>query len=181
MFMRSIIPLHLLPTVLVATIALTIGARPHINMQQETESQKNDRTECTAQLTASTDKERFGVGEPVTLKVVIKNNGTEECHLISRGARTDYELDVRNGEGQRASLTAAGERLKRNGGIFNSSGRIVLKAGEEHEDTISITDIYELTTPATYTIVASRKGHHQAGQGGKEATIKSNKVTITIE
>jgi len=136
-------------TVLAPTMAIGVGSRSHSNMRQ---------TNGHVQVTASVAKGNFAVGEPITLKLVLKNNTDDDLVMTSAGARSDYELVVRNGEGKLAPLTKAGERHQQNRGFRISVGRVILKPGEEREDTISVTELYDLSTPGNYSLFVKREG-----------------------
>jgi hypothetical protein len=129
-------------------------------------------------LHASLLKERFRVGEPIVLKLVLKNDTSQGLRLVSTGLK-DYKLDVRNEQGKLRPLTATGEALKRTDSISISKGRIGLGPGEEREEgEIVVTERFNLTVPGKYVIVVRRPGLHI---DGKPRTIESNKLTVTIE
>lgn len=110
--------------VAVVATALSINAQPRTDGgRQKTGAVKNRETKDKVQLIAGVVKERFKAGDPITLKVVLRNNSAQECRLISRGPLKDYLLEVRTERGEPAALTPAGERLKRNRNFSISTGR----------------------------------------------------------
>lgn len=173
MFIR----ISVLIAVLVA-MALSVSSLSRSKEIQQTKPEQSSEEERGIKLRASVIKERFRVGEPILLKLVLKNDSTEEARLVSTGLR-DYKLDVRNELGELRPLTVAGEALKRTESISISKGRIALKPGKEREEgDISVTDRFKLTEPGRYMIIVRRPGLHT---GGKRGNIESNKVTVTIE
>jgi hypothetical protein len=163
---------------LLLCLALVIGALSWSKGAQERESEQRSEEGVGIKLKASVPKEHFRVGEPIVLKLILKNDSSEELPLVSTGLK-DYKLDVRNEQGKLRPLTAAGEALKRTDSLSISKGRIALAPGEEHEEgEISVTERFKLTEPGKYVIVVKRPG---LLRGGKLQTIESNKLTVAIE
>jgi hypothetical protein len=112
------------------------------------------------------------------LKLILRNNGSEERHLISVDVKRDYQLEVTDGQGRTQALTKAGEDLRRPQPISISKGLITVKPSEQRELEIVVSDLYELTRPGTYAITAKRQGPHVDGKSFK---LVSNKVTFAVE
>ena len=157
-------------------MALSIICKPLSNGQQAPKDE-DDQTSGGVQVVASVAKEQFKVNEPLKLKLVLVNNSAEERHLISIGPR-DYKLDVTDEQGTPAPLTANEEIVRPHEGFSISTGRIILKPGEEHEDYVLVTERHNLWIPGKYFIIAKRNG---PVLNGRSRIIKSNKVTVTIE
>jgi hypothetical protein len=161
--------------VVVLVGALTTGSFLRSNRAQET---KMSETEDGIKLLATVTKEEFRVGDPILLKLVLKNDSKEELRLVSTGLK-DYKLDVRDESGKISPLTPTGETAKRSESVAISKGRLTFKPGEEHDEgEISVTDRFKLTAPGKYVIIARRPG---LSTDGKPTTIESNKVTVTIK
>ncbi len=158
------------------TVTIT-GIARHVE-GQDMKDKSSGQSDNDVELIASVARERFAINEPVLLKLVLKNNGLEERRLVSRGATKDYKIEVKVEHGKVAPLTKAGHDLTKDERFSISTGRIGLAPNEERADEISVSELYDLSTPGTYEIVAKRRG---PVVGEKSGHIVSNKVTITIE
>ncbi|MFL6546562.1 MAG: hypothetical protein ACJ8LM_15480 [Candidatus Udaeobacter sp.] len=162
----------------VVGVALSISGLTPRNVTKQTKPEQSSEAEGGIKLLVSVSKEHFQVGEPILLKLVLKNDTSQELRLVSTGIK-DYKLDVKNEQGKLMPLTAAGEALKRTEVISVSKGRITLEPAEERDQgEIPLTDRFKLTEPGKYVIVVRRPG---LLTDGKLSTIESNKVTVMIE
>lgn len=163
---------------IIGCLAITVtGIARHLGGQT---MQNNDKVQSDSdvELTASVEKNRFAINEPIVLKLVLRNNGLEERQVISRGPVKDYKIEVKGEHGKTPSLSKAGENLKKDERFSISTGRIALAPNGERSEEIVISDLYDLSSPGTYVVVAKRVGPVVNGKSGH---IESNKVTITIE
>jgi hypothetical protein len=159
-------------------VALSISGLTRRSVAEQTKPEQSSEAEVRIKLLVSVSKEHFQVGEPILLKLVLKNDTSQELRLTSTGLK-DYKLDVKNEQGKLMPLTATGEALKRIEVISVSKGKITLQPAEElDEGEFPLTDRFELTEPGKYVIIVRRPG---LLTGGKLSTIGSNKITVTIE
>lgn len=163
---------------LLGCTVLSVGAAAWGGGGQEMKDKDAGHPVADVQLIASVEKERFAVNEPVVLKLTLKNVGAEERRLIARDGTKDYKIEVKGEHGRVPALTRKGEDSKNSDRFSISSGRFVLTPSQERSDEISISDLFDLTTPGTYFITVTRPGPVVDGKSGR---LESNKVTVIIE
>ena len=164
--------------VTVSVIATSLSVANLSEGRRQTQS-RNDTTgiDTGVRLVVSVIKDQFAVGDPIALKLVLKNVTNEERQLVSGGLK-DYQVEIKDSLGRTVSRTAKGEARKRSEVISISKGPITLKAGEEREEgEISLTDTFDLTTPGKYAITVKCRGPRV---DHAVSTVESNKLTITI-
>ena len=130
------------------------------------------------QLHAQTEEEMYIPGAPILLKVVVRNN-TEKPFLLvdTRRPERDFQLGVRDEEGQSVALTKEGEGLVNNTAIFRRVA-VEIKPGEKVEHSFTINKLFEMTVPGTYSVTIKREIRGQDGHPVGEVT--SNTVRIKV-
>jgi hypothetical protein len=107
------------------SVAVSISGLTQSNVAEQTTPEKSSKAEVRIKLLVSVSKEHLKVGEPIVLKLVLKNDTSQELRLVSTGLK-DYKVDVKNEQGKLMPLTATGEALKRTEVISISKGKITL-------------------------------------------------------
>jgi hypothetical protein len=129
------------------------------------------------QLSAGIENKQFRIGEPIVLKLTIRNSTKQVLYLTETSPESDYKLLVKNEYGERVPLTEFGQRLLNNKEEFRVIG-VKVKSGEERKDSIEVSRLHEMTVPGTYSITASRTVKNRNGKGWSE--VVSNTINITI-
>lgn len=116
-------------------------------------------------------------GSRVELKLTLTNTSPLQITIRDTNRWCDYGLEVRDSRGRPVPETAYKRGLEC--GSHVSVGRKViqiLKPGESYEDTMFINQLYDLTAPGTYFILASRVIPRELGTG----RVNSNMATVAI-
>jgi hypothetical protein len=116
-------------------------------------------------------------GQRIELKIVLRNLTNHDL---------EYQYDIRNYQDRSNNFDvwdASGKKLepikKHNpqiGDTFEPVSPHVVKPGETETSGVTITLIYDMTKPGTYTIQGCRK---VSGQTNDRA-VRSNKITVTV-
>jgi hypothetical protein len=115
--------------------------------------------------------------EPIPIEFLIQNVTKKTLTLVERFPERDYEIEAKNSRGELVKLTARGETLRNNKGIFRVVG-IKVKPGEQRKDTIDVAQLYDLSVPGIYYVKATR--WLQKLNSDSWVGVDSNTLTITI-
>lgn len=183
--------------VITALAALTLGAGiDFVKEWSQGSVSTEDAWGATSegfQLSARLRKERVRSGEPILLKLTLKNATVKDLCLERRGVEREYQLEVKNERGERVPPTEAGMTLINNAGEDWSHYGVKLGPGKKIQDEIEVNKLWEMTAPGTYYITATRpvskQGCEEKGKGvsntievsaEKGATVISNVVKVTV-
>lgn len=130
------------------------------------------------QLSAQLEKEWVGPCEPVILIVTLKNVSEKVLSLADSRPERDYEIVVKDEQGEETPLTTYGKNLMDSAGVFR---RVLLKmnAGQELQNRLLINRIYDMSISGTYSIIVKRNVFRQDGKGFAEVISNTIKVEIT--
>jgi hypothetical protein len=128
------------------------------------------------QLSATPEKGVVTSGEPVRLTVRIRNTTKQDLYLATTG--TDYRVSVQRDTGKTVPLMKYGKLLENmeENGIYNIG--LTIKPGQEREDVLLVSSIYDMSDPGNYSITVERKVGKITGGGVSE--IKSNTVNVQV-
>ena len=99
------------------------------------------------------------------------------CGLVLK-SEGDYSVEVRDRQGKMVRDTQLGRRLKDPGTVrISSTPLFPLKPQESLKDEISVSKLYEMSSPGEYSISVARQVPEQLGAG----VVKSNTITVTVE
>lgn len=109
------------------------------------------------EMTANVDKTVCKVGEPVVLRVNIRN-ATHQVIVLGNGAgeRHNFIFLVRNKAGNALPLTPYGRHLQ-TGPRMVAQWLIKVAAGQTRGYHIDLTPMFGLQTPGEYSVVVSRR------------------------
>ncbi len=130
------------------------------------------------QVSAKAENERIKPGDAAAVRVGIKNVTKKDLHLAEAGSTKDYKLQVSSDTRKTIPLTELGKRLEDNRYDLYMNVSLVIKPGEEREDVIDVSKIYDMKTPGNYSIVFQRKVRTLEGKGVAQA--ESNTVHIQV-
>jgi hypothetical protein len=110
-------------------------------------------------------------GRPVILRLLLTNRTDETLHFAESGPIRDYWLDVKDGQGKR--LCAEQD-------IRDADARSIqsLAPLDERSYKYRVDRMYDISSPGTYTITASRQVLRLDGQGF--GNVVSNTVKLVI-
>lgn len=171
-----------LMTTIAALAILTFGADMQGDSKGPKQAQLSSESQKLAsdnvELYARTEEEMYIPGEPILLKVLVRNK-TEKAFLLvdTRRPERDYKFDVRNEEGESVALTKDGEDLVNNTAIFRRVA-VEIKPGEEVQHSFTINKLFEMSVPNTYSVTVKRAIRGQDGQ--PLAEVISNTVKIKV-
>ncbi len=130
-------------------------------------------------LFAHLDKGQVKSGEPIVLKLAVKNATNGELILFESSAVQDYKLTVKNGKGESIPLTDAGVRILSAAGEHLRQVMVKVGPGQERHVSLIVNDLYRMTTGGTYYITARREVPRQSGQGTAEVVSNTIKIVVT--
>lgn len=135
------------------------------------------------QLSIATDQDRYVLGEPVRISVVLKNVTDDEAWFVNTQREVLYDMRVWLPSPdwiplkQLAALTPEGDALK-HPHMGNYAGAKV-PAGREMPEELWISKLYYMTIPGTYHVVIScRQPLHE--RYNPQVTITSNEIAVTV-
>ncbi|HEX5733475.1 MAG TPA: hypothetical protein VF131_11635 [Blastocatellia bacterium] len=169
-------------TTIGALALLAFGADMQANNKESMQAQLSPGGQKPAsdsvQLFVQTEEEMYIPGEPILLKVVVRNNTQNTIFIVdTRNPARDFKFDVRNEEGESVALTKDGEDLVNNTAIFRRVA-VEIKPGKEVEHSFTINKLFEMTVPGTYSVTVKREIRGQDGHPLGEVT--SNTVKIKV-
>jgi hypothetical protein len=124
------------------------------------------------------EKETVIAGEPVKIKVRLKNESTKTLMLNEYGLEQEYHLNVMREDRVEVKLTRLGQGYKDASGDINNHGALRIEPGRVFEDVLEVSAIYDMTTPETYSISVSRQVGKLDNSG--QELIESNTVKVLV-
>ena len=115
------------------------------------------------------------LGSPVVIELTTTNNLTRPIKLGKSNPGIEYQIDVRDANGQPVSQTALYKQLQNPSSIFRLTSQI-LKAGESATEQFNIADFFDFSSLGTYSIQVQRPVPRQIGSG----VVKSNIIEVTM-
>jgi hypothetical protein len=146
--------------------------------QRKKRSQPAGRVTEGFQVSALAKNELVVSGEPASLRVRIKNVTNNVLYLAEVGVEKDYEIRISRDVSGTIPLTAHGRVLRNTEGDFYSNVGLSINPGQEREDVLEVSNIYDMTLPGNYWIVVRRKVGKLIGKGVTQA--ESNTVRIQV-
>jgi hypothetical protein len=130
------------------------------------------------ELYAQVEPVAYQPGQPVLLKLIIRNSTGMVLTLVETGPEKDYRLIIKDGRGRDVPLTKYGENLMRNVGTVK---REVIKVSPRQElnSILEVHKIYEIAPGNTYFITARRNVFKQNGKGLAEVVSNTVQVKVT--
>jgi|ERR1700682_380463 len=132
-------------------------------------------------LTIETKNSVARVGEPLHLQVILTNSSHKQLRLAEAPgdpapAEYQYAIEIRDSNGQLATLTAYGRKFT--GSIPPRGSRVtrIIESGESVTDEAVLTKLYDLSRPGKYVVQVTRSVPPYLGKG----VVRSNRVTIAI-
>ena len=159
-------------------VATAVGVGLAVTNQRRKSLEKSGRVTEGFQLSAKAENERIKSGGSALLRVRIKNVTKKDLYLAEVGVAKDYAVRVSSDSRRTIPFTEFGKNLQtsRNDVYMNLS--LTIKPGEEREDVLDISKIYDMKTPGNYWIVLERKVGKLEGKGAAQA--ESNTVHIEV-
>lgn len=167
--------LSFLVLILCSSIA---GLAIEIDMQKRMKPQAVGVVTEGFQVSATAEKESIVSGAPARLNVRIRNIKKRNLNLAEAGPERSYKLKVYGDSGRTIPLTEHGKGLMRMEGEFITNIGLTVKPGQELEDSLEVSNIFDMSAPGHYWVVARRKVPKLNGTGVAEA--ESNTVHFEI-
>jgi hypothetical protein len=117
-------------------------------------------------------------GQGVCVLVMVINNSKRTVHYALTNAGFDWEMDVRDASGLRVPETEGFRKRKQNSQQGLAYGRnilVTLKTNETSQDTIWVSEFYDVSSPGQYSIQVRRV----FAEVGKEA-VESDRIALTV-
>jgi hypothetical protein len=146
--------------------------------QRKKRSQLASRVTEGFQVSAMSANELVVSGAPASLRVRIKNVSNKVLYLAEIGAEKDYRVHISSDTARTIPLTEHGKALLNSEGDVYMNVGLSIKPGQEREDVLEISSIYDMKAPGNYWIVVSRKVGKLGGGGVAQA--ESNTVHIKV-
>lgn len=130
------------------------------------------------QVSAKPEKNAVQSAEPIVFQVTLKNVG-QAVLIYALANKPVVEFSVKDEKGQIMPLTRYGQDLFKPAAgtqVFRLI-QVKLKPGEERTYRLLVNDMYDMTVPGDYTIVAKKTVSNGAG-GSVEVTSNAVKVTV---
>lgn len=121
---------------------------------------KSDLFKVNAQL----DRTGFRVGEPILVKIALRNVSNRDLLVMTSSPHEDYKIEVFQENGQLAPMTRVGKNATpgKRRRTWGGPHEKVVKPFEELRTEIDVTVLYDLVKPGTYTVVVSRETDEMA-------------------
>jgi phage FluMu protein gp41 len=130
------------------------------------------------QLSAMMDGIKLKRGEPILLKLTLKNVSQKELFVAESTAEKVYDIDVRDERGELVPLSEKGKRLYREPIMFDGVISVKVAPGQEQNVTIDLSKIYNVTATGIYSVTARRTVPKLDRSGTAELVSNTVKVTI---
>jgi hypothetical protein len=171
-------------TVLVAAITMVAvpATEVRVNSKSKTStasvpiSDKKSRLSKDYQLIAKPENEIVRSGEAILLKLFLKNIGNKSFFVYESSPVQDYKITVKNQLGEVVPLTGYGKSRLSTAEEYRRV-KIELRAGNEVQDSLSISEIYHMNISSNYFITVKRKIFRE---DGKEIEVISNTVKVKV-
>lgn len=139
-----------------AIIAITVGILQANQLPKKAKSKSCGPPSQGFQLCVQLDKRQVKVGEPVLLRVAIKNITRQELRLGEATPEVENRATVTNGNGGIVKPTAKGRRLTGRGESFLHPFEIMVGPGQVHNETLALDKLFEISARDTYSITIRR-------------------------
>jgi hypothetical protein len=118
----------------------------------------------------------------VLVEFLIQNLTKRFLGLEETSPENEYEILVRNSQGQKVSPTERGRLVRSNKGQDFRVIGIKVKPGEQRSDMMDIARLYDLSAPGVYRVRATRSVKRLNSKLNYDTWIevKSNTLTVTI-
>jgi hypothetical protein len=129
-------------------------------------------------LCVQLDKRQVKVGEPVLLRVEIRNVTKQELMLGEATPEVENRATITNRNGGIVKPTAKGKRLISRGDWCCNPLKIMVGPGQVHSEALAIDKLFEVSATDTYSITVRRF----VGKLDKSgvADLRSNTVTLKV-
>lgn len=115
-------------------------------------------------------------GAPVLVELTTTNNLSQPLKLGKSNPGSEYQIDVRDAQGQPVAQTALYKDLQNPEYVFRLTNQI-LKPQESAKEQFDIGKFFDFTKPGTYSVQVQRLVPRQYGSGA----VKSNVIKLTIQ
>ena len=129
------------------------------------------------QVSAVAENTSVSHGGRVNLKIATKNVSKQMLYLAFADPEKIYQIQIFRDIGESVPLTRHGKDLEKNTELY-MNGSMRLLPGDERTDTLSVSDIYDMTAPGIYAIIVTRKVGKLKGRGVAE--VASNMVHVQV-
>jgi hypothetical protein len=178
--MRVRFPLLILAIAIMTTFTVSAGMKLSSNGSQASQIAAQQWGEVSEgfQLSASLAKDQITSGEPVLLKLSIRNTSEKALYLEEIGAEKEYKIDIRRESGEPVRLAERGQQMMDNEGNDFMVVGVKIEPGHEQHDSIEISKLHEMTARGTYLITVRRKVRKLDRTGWTE--VVSNTVRVKV-
>lgn len=159
-----------------ATAVLTLGL--DVKSERKVKAVASDVIKEGINLSIAPEEETVTAGEPINLKIRLKNDSTKALRLAVLDPEREYILSVVRGDKVEVQLTRRGQAHRENAGDFNHQMGLLIEPGQVREDVLEVSALYEMTTPETYSIAVSRRVGKVNNTG--QELIESNTVKVKV-
>jgi uncharacterized protein (DUF58 family) len=119
-------------------------------------TQDEPRPSEMIRLSARAYSENVRSGEPIVIKLTLRNRSSSTVYLADSYPERDYRFQVKNETGADVALTKKGERLIKYASIYKNT-RIAVAPGTTVRNTVIISDLYDMSKRGVYFIVVTRE------------------------
>jgi hypothetical protein len=127
-------------------------------------------------LLAEPEKQTFKPGEPITVKLSLRNDTNQDIYIVQTDPRRDNDVEVKNVRGEKLPMSEKGRKLWDSPITLRVVSKIA--AAQSFEYTVSLGDLYDLPSEGVYSIVVKRKFLKRDMKTFAE--VQSNAVTVTV-
>jgi hypothetical protein len=132
------------------------------------------------QMSIKAERESFKPGEPIVLKVSVKNTTPLVLYLPDTAhPEWDYKFVVKNERGEDVPLTIEGKRLVEDVAILRKTG-VEMKPGAEVKAEFRLNKLFAMTTPGLYTLTVRHGAWENANRVSTTITSNTIRVRVTI-
>ena len=162
--------------VTLALVLTMMGAPTFLKGAQRRKPPMSGQVTEGFQLSATADVEEVTSGQPIRLRIVIKNVTKKPLYLAEVGVEKDYSLSISNDKRIDVPLTEHGKAVLDGDVYMNLS--LIVKPGEERRDVLEVNNLYDMTAPGEYSILVQRKVGRLNAKG--TAQVQSNVVHVRV-
>lgn len=127
-----------------------------------------------ARLTVEASPQNAKPGDPINLKLTLKNISSEPVRYVKETAEFEHEVAISREDGTSVPRLPIGNRI-----IGGGAWKETLAPGEEVKDTLEISKIFELTRKGKYYVRVWRQVSMEKVDSPREAAM-SGVVTFVI-
>jgi len=146
--------------------------------QRKKRSQPAGRVAEGFQVSALAKNELVVSGEPSRLEVRIKNVTNNALYLTEVGVERDYKIRISSDISGTIPLTEHGRVLRNTESDVYINTALSINPGQEREDVLEVSNIYDMKVPGNYWIIVERKVGKLGGKG--VALAESNTVHMKV-